>query len=137
MTVRSVGFTGTQRGMSDLQKIELRGLLIEEGATELHHGDCVGADAEADAIARELRVAVVIHPPSDTKKRAFCAQKDDVVWEPLPYLERNRDIVESCNLLVAAPLGSRELLRSGTWATVRYARSAGREVVILARTLED
>lgn len=136
MMVRSVGFTGTQRGMSQDQASELRRLLIELEATELHHGDCVGADRQADAVARALGITVVIHPPSDPKKRAFCAQKDDVVWEPLPYMERNRDIVESCNLLAAAPLGDREVVRSGTWSTVRYARRSGREVVILARTID-
>jgi len=35
------GFTGTQHGMTDAQKIALRGFL-DGGTGEFHHGDCVG-----------------------------------------------------------------------------------------------
>lgn len=130
--MRRVGFTGTQHGMSDAQKDFLRELLHAPG-TELHHGDCVGADEEADEIARSLGCKIVVHPPSDPKKRAFCAQPGDTVWEERHYLERNVDIVDATRELVAAPLTDREQLRSGTWATVRYARKTGRKVTVLPR----
>lgn len=125
-----VGFTGTQEGMSDYQKRVLRASL--EGVRELHHGDCIGADAEADAIARELGITVVIHPPSDPKKRAFCAKPGDVVWEPLPYLERNHDIVDEADVVIGTPKSGVEVLRSGTWATIRYARSRGKRTLVIA-----
>jgi len=118
--------------MSDAQRSALRAELA--GATELHHGDCVGADVEADSIARELELDVVVHPPSDSRLRAFCARPGDVVWQPAPYLERNRDIVDSTDRLVAAPRSDEEELRSGTWATVRYARKVGRPATVLARS---
>lgn len=124
-----IGFTGTQRGMTRRQVVALRQLMT--GATELHHGDCIGADAQADAIARIFGVPVVIHPPENPSKRAFTAQGGDTVWQPLPYLERNHDIVDECDVLIAAPKTPNEELRSGTWATVRYARRIGRPVNIL------
>lgn len=133
MRARSVGFTATQEGMSGAQKITLRETLLKLTPDELHHGDCVGGDEECDKIARSLGVAVVIHPPTNSSKRAFCAQPGDVVWEPAPYLERNGDIVESSTVLIAAPRRDVEELRSGTWSTVRKARRSGRRVFVLAR----
>jgi hypothetical protein len=129
---RVVGFTGTQKGMSKRQKESLKEAL-SDGVTELHHGDCIGADAQADTIARELGIDVVIHPPINALKRAFCAKAGDVVWEPAPYLERDHDIVDETEELIAAPHGDKEELRSGTWATIRYARQLDKTVTILRR----
>jgi hypothetical protein len=128
-----VGFTGTQLGMSAFQKDSLRATLKRLGATELHHGDCVGADAEADVIGRELGCRIVIHPPTDPRKRAFCARGEDVVWEPRSYMERNQDVVDETSSLVAAPHVDAEEIRSGTWSTVRKAVRAGKQVIVLKR----
>lgn len=125
------GFTGTQQGMSSPQA-EAFARLIRKG-DEVHHGDCVGADADADVIARAKGATVVLHPPTDPKKRAFMAQEGDESRDPRPYLERNHDIVDETEALVAAPRSDAEEVRSGTWATVRYARSVGREVLVLPR----
>ena len=129
---RAVGFTGTQRGMTDAQQSQIRSWLEGLDVTELHHGDCVGADAQADAIARELGMNIVIHPPVSEKKRAFCWQEGDIYLPSLPYLERNHDIVDSCPILLAAPLGD-EQVRSGTWATIRYAKKRGKHIYITRR----
>jgi len=131
--VRRVGFTGTQEGMSQRQKRLLR---IElRGATEFHHGDCIGADAEADAIARSMGIAIYIHPPADESKRAFCPDPTPHgrVYPPEPYLERNRVIVNDTDELIAAPRLNQEEVRSGTWSTVRYARQKERPITLLAR----
>jgi hypothetical protein len=129
-----VGFTGTQVGMTAEQKGELReGLssLISRGRrVRFHEGDCIGADAEAAAIARELGCWIVSHPPSDPKKRAFF--KADEERKPKPYLVRNGDIVTECSIVYAAPRNRVEQFRgSGTWTTVRYARRANRLLVML------
>lgn len=125
-----VGFTGTRAGMTPTQAAGLRSILELEGVSEFHHGDCIGADAEADAIARELGVPVIVHPPADPKARAFCG----LPWEarpPKPYIRRNHDIVMETEVLVAAPRTIDEELRSGTWATIRYALRFGRPVRML------
>ena len=125
-----VGFTGTQEGMSYEQTNALRQALI--GATELHHGDCIGADAQAHDIAREIGgIRIVIHPPTDPSRRAF--KRGDIIREPKPYLERNHDIVDESASLIAAPKSDVEELRSGTWATVRYARKMEKPVKMLLR----
>jgi hypothetical protein len=126
-----VGFTGTASGMTEHQQAELYGTLCIHPhlRTGFRHGDCVGADAEAHAIALELGWPVVIHPPANPKRRAYC--DGGVVKGPRPYLVRNHDIVDACDFLIAAPRQRKEVLRSGTWATVRYARKVGKEVIIL------
>lgn len=126
-----VGFTGTQRGMSAVQKESLAQFLLGAVPAEFQHGDCVGADGEAHAVAALLGVRIVIRPGSDPKRRAFCS--GDVVMPPAPFLVRNRAIVDDVDVLVAAPLTDAEQVRSGTWATVRYARKCGKPVVVLPR----
>jgi hypothetical protein len=126
-----IGFTGTQVGMSERQKKQLR--LELTTATEFHHGDCIGADAEADEIARSMGIPIIIHPPSDPKKRARCRQPGDKVHRTLPYLDRNKMIVASTERLIAAPKAMEEELRSGTWSTVRYARKINHPVKLLRR----
>lgn len=126
-----VGFTGTQEGMTLLQKVLFEGVLARVCPDEFHHGDCIGADAEAHALVRRNapRCRIVIHPPEDDAKRAFC--EGDEVREPKPYLTRNRVIVACSDELVGAPKTAIEELRSGTWSTIRYARAARKHVYLL------
>lgn len=140
-----LGFTGTRSGMSPAQMVRMAeiieglngpGILYGLGGpiAEVHHGDCVGADAEFDEICRERGVRRVAHPglwqgePSDY--RAHCAA--DEIREPREYRDRNRDIVDAADVLFAAPDGL-ERARSGTWSTVRYARNEGVPIVIVNR----
>lgn len=129
-----IGFTGTREGMSDDQKCEF--LKLTKGATEFHHGDCIGGDEESDALIRIVKGVIVhIHPPDDPKLRAFCYKKEqgDIIWSTDSYINRNHTIVDKTEILIAAPLTNKEEVRSGTWATIRYARSIGRETWILER----
>ena len=130
----SLGFTGTQKGMTPAQKGVVADLLVEFDPVEVHHGDCIGADEEFHDIVLEFsnRVKVVIHPPLDSSKRAYC--KGDEARSRKEYLRRNRDIVAESDVLIAVPKQMRELKgRSGggTWATVRYARQAEIPVYIV------
>jgi hypothetical protein len=125
-----VGFTGTRRGMTAYQKAKLRELLEESGCIRFHHGDCLGADAEAHDIAADLGLRTIVHPPDITTYRAWC--KGTVVRPERPYLTRNRDIVLECDVLFAAPAQALEIQRSGTWSTVRVARKLDRPVCIIS-----
>jgi hypothetical protein len=126
----NIGFTGTQRGLTGNQKHALWFFLKStEPSVVLHHGDCIGADANADRIAKSLSVKTILHPPTDKRKRAFC--EADLERHPLPYLERNKAIVSFSDIIVACPKGLKEEIRSGTWATIRYARKVGKPVVII------
>lgn len=131
-----IGFTGTMVGMSQQQKDYFRGIILSLAPDEFHHGDCIGADAEAHDIVVELRSLdycrpkVVGHPPKNPKSRAF--KKCDVLRPELDYLDRNKAIVDECDYLVAAPSGP-EKLRSGTWSTVRYAKKKRKTYTVLGR----
>lgn len=117
-----VGFTGTRLGMNQLQAEVFRNFIIECGAVdEFHHGDCIGADADAHEIINNLKIPIILHPPIDPKFRAYCKRAFDTRVKK-EYLARNRDIVDETNILVAVPEGFNELVRSGTWYTVRYAK---------------
>lgn len=129
-----IGFTGTRNGMTERQKKACYSII--KNATELHHGDCVGADYMAHGFAAVNGVHVHIHPPRDKKYRAFSDRNSTYVTTvyiamPKDYLDRNKDIVDACDILVAAPETLAEELRSGTWSTVRYARKLKKPVIIL------
>jgi len=127
-----VGFTGTQSGMNDRQLAKLDSMLRALSAPgsigEFHHGDCIGADEQFhQAVNDPYRTR--IHPPEDSKKRAWCHSEH--ILKPKPYLERNHDIVDAVDVLIATPRTNHEELRSGTWATIRYALSKGKKVIVI------
>lgn len=134
MTVH-IGFTGTQAGMTEAQQTRAYRLLLAFRATDLHHGDCIGADDQMDQIGRELGLTIYIHPPDNPSKRAWCNTRPiGESWTehpPQSYLLRNKAIVESARTLIAAPKETAETVRSGTWSTVRYARKVGKPVYIV------
>jgi len=123
-----IGFTGGRRLPSHEQLEWLTETLAElyEPGAELHHGDCVGKDATAHAVALRLGYRVVVHPPDVDFFRAHC--RDFAEIRPLrPYLLRNNDIIHETSVLVAVPDGGPRG-RSGTWYTVRRALREGCDV---------
>ena len=97
----------------------------------LHHGDCIGGDRYADLIAKRHHIKTIIHPPALKKHRAWCTGAYFI--HPMKrYLDRNKDIVNCSNILIAMPKDiENEELRSGTWSTIRYARKKGIQVVLI------
>lgn len=129
--IRKIGFTGTREGMTDAQKHCVYHLLHEYRPEQAHHGDCVGADANFHQLIRELTrdVWIVGHPPILTKARAYCTFDEE--REPGEYHARDRNIVNETDMLIATPKGTSEELRSGTWTTVRYARSISKPILLV------
>ena len=129
--VLSVGFTGTQKGLMRSQRntlVDLFKVLKLEGAVELHHGDCEGADDQAHDLAVDLGFRMIGHPPLDSSKRVF--RDFDDTHARYDYLVRNQHIVNETSILIACPQGPEEL-RSGTWATVRKARRLARRIIVI------
>ncbi len=129
-----VGFTGTSDGLTRRQHESLIGVFELLNPTEFHHGDCFGADTQSHEVALKFRnhIKIVIHPPIDPKARTFCQTREgDVILDKKEYLDRNHDIVDACSVLIATPGTMGEVLRSGTWATVRYARKQKRTLHIV------
>ena len=120
-----IGFTGTRKGMTDRQKETLELLLRntamadennDKGYNLFHHGDATGADTEAVEIAAKLEYGICAHVSAKNSEA---------------LLNRNMSIVDSCFLLIAAPYSLDEVVRSGTWHTIRYARRVGRPAIVL------
>lgn len=115
-----LGFTGTQVGMTDAQKLEVTRIISILNPDMAIHGDCIGADAEFDTIVKGVGAFVVIRPSNILDKRAHCsAFKTYPAEDPLV---RNHKIVDDSNIMIACPKTMTEELRSGTWATIRYTK---------------
>ena len=133
----NIGFSGTKLGMRYKQGEKVHDLLsylkrnrpVGEEAV-FHHGDCVGADDEAARIAWELGFTIHCHPPIKENKRAFFPH-NDLVNPPFDFIVRDQHIVDDSRILIAAPHTNYEITRSGTWTTVRYARSLKRKIFIV------
>ena len=126
----NIGFTGTQKGMTDEQQSVLKKIFYKLKPVSFHHGCCIGADHQAGQIADSIPIAnIILHPPINTSKMAKCI--GDVTRQPKEYLDRNHDIVDETNILVGTPKEYIEELRSGTWATIRYAKKNNKPVIII------
>jgi predicted Rossmann fold nucleotide-binding protein DprA/Smf involved in DNA uptake len=128
----TIGFTGTRKGMTPEQIARATELLSTLGATRVVHGCAVGADREFHALTKKL---LVVMRPVFTEQvswaYAIAGPGDTVIDnEPDPLL-RNRAIVHGADVMLAAPSGTREEQRSGTWATIRYARKKEKHVIIV------
>lgn len=130
-TITKVGFTSTRHGLTDHQHTTLAALLrsfLREGI-EFHHGQCRGGDAEGARLAKVMGYRIVSHPPKNPTLRSTVAA--DEVRPPEDYLVRNRLVVDEVDVLVAAPFEASEVLRSGSWATIRYARRRWPEKLLI------
>lgn len=133
-----LGFTGTRTPITLEQRSGIHRELVTrlEVGSALHHGCCVGADFEAHKLAWAMGWHIVAHPPTNPKFRAWVERTDfwdpdtDILLPELDYIERNHQIVDTATHLIAVPDGP-ERARSGTWATVRYARDKGVPVTII------
>lgn len=111
-----VGFTGTQKGITQIQQLHLSKILVQlhsRGGNELHPGDCIGADAYSGMLAKKLDYKIILHPPINSNKRAWSDY--DEARPVKEYLVRNHDIVDETNFLIATPKGEIEEVRSGAW----------------------
>lgn len=129
----TAGFTGTSDALTGQQLQALRTLLVRLAPQRVAHGDCVGADAAFDTLCAELGIHRTAHPGHDdvgaSPKRAHCAAEHQLPVKP--YLTRNKSIVLTTSYLIACPNGFTEQRRSGTWATIRFARKVNRQRYII------
>lgn len=131
--MRRIGFTGTRKGMTPEQRevFRIRMIAFSLGGfiSEWHDGSAIGSDAQARELVRELRrvhfreLKIHSHPPLDDRQMVHLDA--DVYYNPKKFLDRDHDIVDASDDLIACPRMMKEELRSGTWATIRYARKKG------------
>ena len=131
----TISFTGTQHGMTPQQRELLRVLLVKRAPLFFVHGGCIGADDTADAIAASLGIHRIVYPGPAGPKRVgdaeLMARGPVTIMPARPTLQRNPVIVGCGDFLIACPKGTKEIVRSGTWTTVRHGRKQGKPVRIL------
>lgn len=124
-----IGITGTREGMTPAQIKAFISALRWFGSWQMVHGDCVGADRDAWAIAEALGLETVAYP-STADPQWHANTPSDTRHERRPSLDRNRAIVDDCDVLYAFPKDMTEAASGGTWYTIRYARKVGRHLFI-------
>ncbi len=137
-------FTGTRLGMTPEQK---RGVILTLNLLQprtLIHGGAKGADSEAHNLAHEFEYTDAppffeVWPADERSSEHWIkilthtdgrlASRVHPVMLPLA-----RDLVmaKQCDHLIACPATTTEVVRSGTWATIRYARAARKPITIIA-----
>lgn len=128
-----LGFTGTRQHVPEdrLDNLyEAIGCLARGGAATLHHGMCFGMDEYGHGYATTHALRTHGWPsniPGTTAPLRVTTLH--TIEKPLV---RNRAIVDASDLLIAVPMDpGNEELRSGTWATVRYARAKGIPILFI------
>ena len=127
-----IGVTGTRNGMNAEQLKRFKFTLAtmrQSQEDEFHHGDCVGVDVEAAAVARSMGMRTISHPPVDESLRAH--HNSTVILEQKTHFARNRDIVDDVDILFVIPWEDEWQSRGGTWYTHDYAEKKGVETITL------
>lgn len=142
--MKKIGFTGTREGMTVRQGHSFVSTLLEftkGGEFEFHHGDCIGADDDAQfLIEYDGRLAksvfrIVIHPghsafdATNDSKRAN--NRADEIRESKTHFARNRDIVQETDLLIVCSVSNPIPRTGGTRYTYDYAKKLKKNIIVI------
>ncbi len=143
-SIKSIGTTGSRSGMSNNQKTSLVSILnqlisFNNKIIEIHHGDCVGSDSQFHNICVDIipNISIIIHQPEKDILRAnmhlLKPRNGEIVSlkNKLSYLNRNKKIVDNSDILIAFPSSINEVMYSGTWSTIRYAKKMNKKIIII------
>jgi hypothetical protein len=123
----TLSFSGSStRGWTTRQRDRVHEIL-EEFRPIVVHGACVMQDDQFDSLAHSMGLTRFVFPSNHPTKSALstCLARGGRIYEsrePMHPLKRNPLIVQASNRFIATPKEQHEVLRSGTWATIRYAR---------------
>jgi len=128
-----ISFTGTASGMNATQMTNVINLINKQKPkiTKCVHGDCVGADTDFHNIVTKLGLGdlIEIHPCTIHNKRGY--NHAPKVYDAIGPLDRNKIMVQRAHLVVGTPGTDTEIIRSGTWHSIRYAKKLGRPLLVL------
>lgn len=130
-----VSFTATRKGLTVQQLRTATKLLPDLTPTAVHHGCCRGGDTQLHYLVTKLFPLIEIHRhwPRDNRQTTACTSETNplIDYAPKTFLDRDLDIAEAGSILVACPAEVTEVLRSGTWTTVRRAWRLQKPVILL------
>lgn len=130
-----IGFTGSREGPTKDQRDVWEYMSDGLEGVLMHNGCALGADRY-----------VITHAGSGWSAVFWPANQDGLNWATdigspalvhgtthaiRPPLERNRYIVNASEGMIAMPITMEEQRRSGTWATIRYARNVKKPVLVI------
>ena len=123
-----IGFTGNRYGLTPEQEEQIISILDKYSNIIVSHVDCIGSDTDFHKLCIKYKethldktIRIYIFPPNNPTLRAF--NQADVLMPEKPYLERNLNIIKNSSILIACPIDkNKEILRYGTWSTIRQAK---------------
>lgn len=134
-----IGITGSRVDCPPSAFTRARLVLAAEwrAGAVVHHGRCVGVDAQMHRAARSLGYIIEQHPPQNRAMEDMDCDilPGEIIHDRLPYMDRNQAIVDACSQLIAIPHYPEtdpRSARSGTWSTVRRARAKGITIHLIA-----
>lgn len=110
-----IAFTGHRNKIAAITELEQIAARFSDA--EWVHGGAIGFDTQVQTIARDLKIPTIIIRPDYAK------------FSKVAPLVRNRDIVDSADILVALYDGRNS---GGTKYTIDYAIKKGKQVIFLA-----
>lgn len=127
------GFTGTRRKITDIQRTLTRLIVAKIRPEHVHHGCCIGGDEMFHEVCEPFGMTRWLHRPllRTYEAKLVFNPATDMRLERLPYADRNQEIIGCSGVLIATPKEKVEILRSGTWMTIRFARMARRPAYII------
>lgn len=133
-----IGLTGNREFPTQEQVTIFCSLLntLTGNTVTFHHGGCIGSDETMHHLIHHYYPNCIIHLYPSTFKDMWGIQPDEADWsqEPKKALERDLDIVNASEILIALSPTEEEILRSGTWATLRYMKKANKPFIIIPPT---
>lgn len=133
-----MGFSGTRNGLT-LEQSELLEKCMWANQLSVPlciHGDCIGADAEFDALAQNYGYERGILPCTFENMRARCdlnpIDPARVLAQPMAPMKRNREIVGMSDLMLICPPNFKRISSgSGTWATARFSKRVDVRTILI------
>lgn len=119
-----LGITGTRNGMTKEQQASFE-LLVESllkthpTLINFHQGQCIGVDVEAANYLHTKNLTIISHSP--IKVDLIGESHVDISMEPQGYFQRNRNIVDSSQIMIVVPYTNEHQSFGGTWYTHDYA----------------
>jgi hypothetical protein len=132
--------TGTLRGGTSPQLESLNNVIRDHDRpiTMACHGLAIGIDFQFHQLCRKNQIPIRGYPCTIKSKQADIPASEFAVLLPAKdSLSRNHDMIDYAVLsseesqLIVCPKRDYEELRSGTWATVRYARRASLDILYI------
>ena len=130
-----IGFTGTRFGLNERTKKSIKDFLVSLKATEVFHGMCTGADADFHQICKELGLKINGLPGISSKNPTNLEFRADLevdnLFPTMTHFQRNRLIVDSCDLLIACPICG--AVTGGTMYTFQYALKKNKPNILICQ----